>query len=211
MGDPKKIRKKYDTPSHPWIKSRIDDEKRVAKEFGTRNKKEIWKMETILKNFKQQAKKLITLDTPQAKVETEHLFRRIAQLGLANGDVSFDVVLGLSIDDLMARRLQTIVFKKGLAHSVKQARQFIIHEHIVVAGKKMTSPSHIVSVSDEASVGFAVSSPLYSEDHPERSPAKQDEIKSLKEKKAAETKVQVKKPTEESAKKTDDTKGGDAQ
>jgi len=59
MGDPRKIRKKYQTPSHPWIKSRIDEEKVLTREFGTKNKKEIWKMETVLKNFKTQSKHLI--------------------------------------------------------------------------------------------------------------------------------------------------------
>lgn len=182
MGDPKKIRKKYTTPSHPWIKSRIEDEKRLKKEFGTRNKKEIWKMDTILKNFKSQAKKLIALNTEQATKETEHLYRRVKQLGLATGDVNFDLILGLSLDDIMARRLQTILYKKGLARSVVQARQFIVHEHVVVDGKKVTSPSYLVSVAEEPSVGFAVSSPLFSEDHAERaSPEKVAAIAAAKE------------------------------
>ena len=182
MGDPKRIRKKYDTPSHPWIKSRIEDEKRLKKEFGTRTKQEIWKMETVLKNFKSQAKKLIALNTEQATIETEHLYRRIKELGLAQGDVSFDVILGLKTDDIMERRLQTILYKKGLARSVNQARQFIVHEHVVVNGKKITSPSYLVSVAEEAGVGFAVSSSLFSEDHAERaSPQKVAEQRAAKE------------------------------
>ena len=186
MGDPKKIRKKYDTPVHPWIKTRIDEERRLAKQFGTRNKKELWKMETILKNFKDQAKKLIALETKQAKVETEHLYRRIQQLGLAKGDVSFDLILGLTLDDIMSRRLQTIVYKKGLSKSVSQARQFIVHEHVVIGDKKVTSPSYLVSVEEEAAVGFAVSSPMISTDHPERaSPEKLAEIHAVKESEVA--------------------------
>ncbi len=168
MGDPKKIRKKYQTPSHPWIKNRIDSEKKLTREFGTQNKKEIWKMETILKNFKTQAKKLLALTSNQAKVETQHLFRRVKELNLVTGEATFDQVLGLEIEDVMARRLQTIVFKKGLARTIKQARQFIVHEHILVGDKKITSPSYLVSVLEESSVSFAVSSPLISEDHPER-------------------------------------------
>lgn len=169
MGDPKKIRKKYETPSHPWIKARIDEERRLAREFGTRTKKEIWKADTVLKNFKQQAKKLIALTTKQADVEKQHLFRRVKDLGLSKGqEVSFDMILGISLDDVMSRRLQSIVYKKGLAHSVKQARQFITHEHIVVDGKKITSPAYLVSLKEEAGVGFAISSPLYDANHPER-------------------------------------------
>ncbi len=201
MGDPKKIRKKYDTPSHPWIKSRIDDEKRIARAFGTKNKKEIWKLDTVLKNFKKQAKHLIALDSKQSKIETEHLFRRMGELGLIQGEVTFDAILGLVIDDLMARRLQTVVFKKGLAHSVGQARQFIVHEHILVDDKKITSPAYLVSVHEEATLGFAVSSALYSEDHPERaSPEKLAEMAILKKsaKEDAEKKVAAEKPVETS-------------
>lgn len=173
MGDPKRIRKKYDTPNHPWIKSRIDEEKRISKEFGTKSKKEIWKADTILKNFKTQAKKLISLTSDQAEIEKQHLFRRVKQLGLVEGEASFDAVLGLKLDDIMARRLQSILVKKELARTVNQARQFIVHEHVLVGGKKITSPSYLVSLAEENDIAFAVSSSLYSEEHPERAIVKE--------------------------------------
>ena len=195
MGDPRKIRRKYDTPSHPWIKSRIENEKRVGREFGTKTKKEIWKMETVLKGFKSQAKKLISLNTPQAKVETEHLFRRVSDLGLVKGEVSFDAILGLDVDHLMARRLQSVVYTKGLAKSVGQARQFIVHGHVLVDGKKITSPSYLVSQKEEAGVGFAVSSSLFSENHPER--ASEERLSEIR----AEKEAEAKRKAEEEAKK----------
>lgn len=176
MGDPKRIRKKYDTPSHPWIKSRIDEEKRLSREFGTKNKKELWKMETTLKKYKSQAKILIALKTDQAAVERDHLFRRVSQLGLVQGTVNYDSVLSLTSDDILSRRLQSMLVSKGLARSVKQARQFITHEHIVVGDKVITSPSYLVSVSEESQLGFAVNSPFFREEHPERAvPAKKEE------------------------------------
>ena len=174
MGDPKRIRKKYETPSHPWVKSRIDEEARIRKKYVTGNKKEIWKIESVLKNFKTQAKKFIVLDTPQSKVETQQLFKKVKELGLLS-DVSFDSILGLTLDDVMDRRLQTVVFKKGLAHSMKQARQFIVHEHVMISGKVITSPNHLVRVKDESSVGFSTSSALFSEQHPERVSAQSEE------------------------------------
>jgi small subunit ribosomal protein S4 len=202
MGDPKRIRKKYDTPSHPWIKSRIDEEKKITKEFGTKSKKEIWKMETVLKNFKSQAKKLISLKTPQAKVETEHLFRRVQELGLVKTDVSFDAILGLDINHLMARRLQSVVYTKGLAKTVGQARQFIVHGHVLVGEKKITSPAYLVSQKEETMVGFAVNSSLFNEDHPER--ASTEKLEELRVEKEAETKKSVeaktKKPAQEAKK-----------
>lgn len=206
MGDPKRIRKKYDTPSHPWIKSRIDDEKRLSKEFGTKNKKELWKMETILKKFKSQAKKLIALKTYQAAVEREHLFRRVKELGLVQGDVTYDAILSLSNDDVLARRLQSIVVKKELARSPKQARQFITHEHILVGDKVITSPSYLVTVAEEATVGFAVNSPFFREDHPERAIAKEDpaskKVVEKEAKKVSETKESKEEIQEESVKET---------
>lgn len=168
MGQPKRIRRKYDTPIHPWIKSRIDDEKRLARTYGTKNKKEIWRMETVLKKFKSQAKHLIAATGDQAEVEKEHLLRRVKSLGMAGSDVNFDKILGMSIDNVMERRLQTVVFKKGLARSVKQARQFITHEHILVDGKTITSPAYLVTVAEEAQLEFSPGSSLYSEEHPER-------------------------------------------
>lgn len=175
MGQPKRIRRKYDTPNHPWIKSRIDDEKRLAKDFGTKNKKEIWRMETVLKKLKSQAKYLIAATGGQAEVEKEHLFRRTKDLGLAGSDVSFDRILGLTLDDVMSRRLQTVVYKKGLARSVNQARQFITHEHILVDGRTITSPAYLVTVAEEAHVEFSPSSSLYSEEHPERASSQETE------------------------------------
>ncbi len=203
MGDPKRIRKKYETPSHPWIKSRIEEDSRIRKTYVTGNKKEIWRMESVLKNFKTQAKKFIVLDTPQSKVETQQLFKKIKELGLLQ-DVSFDSILGLTIDNMMDRRLQTIVFKKGLARSMKQARQFIVHEHIVINGAVITSPNYLVRVKEESSIGFSTSSPMFSEQHPERASQASEEESTddaTKAKSSAKEKVDAKKEKKEAAKK----------
>ncbi|MEK6916686.1 MAG: 30S ribosomal protein S4, partial [Nanoarchaeota archaeon] len=59
MGDPRKLRKKYSTPTHPWQKLRIDEEKELMKSYGFKNKVELWKLNSKLRNFKSQVKKLI--------------------------------------------------------------------------------------------------------------------------------------------------------
>ena len=183
MGDPKRIRQKYETPSHPWIKSRIEEEKILAKEFGTKSKKEIWKAESLLKKFKSQAKKLIALSGKQAELETQHLFRRVKELGLIEGEASFDAILGLKTEAILSRRLQTVLFKKGLARTTKQARQFIVHNHVLVAGRKITSPSYLVTIKEESSIEFSVNSALYNIDHAERaSPERLAELNAAKEK-----------------------------
>ena len=168
MGDPKKQRRKYFTPSHPWQKERIDEEKVLSKEYGLKNKKEIWKMLSKLKNFSNQVKKLTGISSTQAEKEEQQLFKRLVNLGLLANNASLSNVLDLAAKDIMERRLQTMVFRKGFAKSISQARQFIIHGHIKIGNKKMTVPSYLVRVGEEKSIGFSPKSSLYSDDHPER-------------------------------------------
>lgn len=168
MGDPKKTRRKYDKPSHPWQGDRIEGEKALIEEYGLQNKKEIWRMETILKRFKDQVKNLASRIDEQGRLEEKQLVSRLVSLGLMKPSDPLDVILGLSSKDIFDRRLQTLLVKKGLARSMKQARQFITHGHVIVDNKKITFPSYIVSVKEEGLVEFVPTSTLSKTDHPER-------------------------------------------
>ncbi len=168
MGDPKKIRKKYTPPSHPWQKARIETEKNIVREYGVKNKKEIWKMDALLRNFTTQAKKLIVASSRQAMLEKQNLIKKLQRYGFVSADATIDQILGLTLKDIMNRRLQTLVVKKGLATNVKQARQMITHKHVVVGDKKVSSPSYLITLEEEAIVGFSPASSLFKEDHPER-------------------------------------------
>jgi small subunit ribosomal protein S4 len=168
MGDPKIIKRKFEYPPHPWQKSRIEEEKGLIKEYGLKNKTEIWKMSSKAKNFSNQAKKLTASESGQSKKETEQLLARLSRLGLLPMGASIDDVLGLTVKDLLERRLQTIVFKKGLAKSISQARQFITHQHIALDNKIITSPSYMVDAAEEAKVSFVQKSALADPEHPER-------------------------------------------
>jgi len=168
MGDPRKSRKKYRTPSHPWQKTRLDEENQLAIEYGLKNKQEIWKMDSILKNFTNQSKKLVTLTTKQAENEKLNLIKKLKTLGLLKESQGFEDILNLAIKDVMERRLQTLVHRKGLAKTMKQARQLIIHSHIIVNNKKITSPSYLIKIGEEKKIGFVPKSSFSSPDHPER-------------------------------------------
>src|SRR3989344_1339576 len=122
MGDPRRIRKKYQGPKHPWNKARIDEETQLRKDYGLKNKQEIWRFVSKLKSFTNQAKKLIIARTTQAEKERKQLIARLNKLGLVSTDAQLDDVLGLSVRNFLDRRLQTQIYKKGLARSVKQAR-----------------------------------------------------------------------------------------
>ena len=167
MGDIKRFKKKYTTPMHPWNATRITLERDIKSKYGVANKKEIWKMESALKTFKDQAKSLLTRIDAQAEKEREQMTKRMISLGLVKSGSEMDDILGLQLRDIMNRRLQTIVFKRRMARSIKHARQLIVHEHITVGGKKITSPSYLVPLADESSVSYAADSAFMQSDHPE--------------------------------------------
>lgn len=168
MGDPRKHRRKYSKPSHPWQKKRIEEERGIIKEYGLKNKKELWKMESKLNKFAKQAKKLIAEKGEQVAKEKQQLLLKLAKLGLLPKGSDLTGVLGITLKDVLNRRLQTVIYKKNLAKSMKQSRQFITHKHITVDGKKVTSPGYIVTQNEEEAISFSPSSELSSSEHPIR-------------------------------------------
>lgn len=169
MGQTKKIRKKYETPSHPWQKDRIIEEKEYIRTYGFKNKKEIWKEVAKLRRARTQAKKLIADKlSEQARKEEKQLLVRLVRYGLLTKDSKIEEVLGLKANDFFERRLQTLVYKKGFARSPKQARQFIVHGHILIGNRKITAPSYMVSLEEESKISFDSLSNLSKVDHPER-------------------------------------------
>lgn len=149
MGDPKKLRKKYMKPRHPWQASRIKDEKGIINEYGIKNKKEIWKASFKVRNWRQQARKITEMRGEKAEKAKNILLTKLQKLGILGEKADLENVLDLKVHALLERRLQTQVFKKGLASSVKQARQFISHKKIMVNNQIITSPSFIVKVNDK--------------------------------------------------------------
>lgn len=168
MGDPKKARKKFEKPRHPWQKDRIEEESKLKEKYGLKNKKELWKMKSLLTNFKNQAKQLIARSGPQADKEERQLLDKLIRLNLINQNSRLEDVLELKVEDLLNRRLQTIIFKRGLSLKVKQARQFITHGHISINDKKVTIPSYLVKADEEDKVDFNQISPLGNPENPER-------------------------------------------
>ena len=168
MGDPSKSRKKYSKPSHPWERVRIEEEGIISKDYGLKNKREIWKLKSVLRTYRIQAKRLITLNTKQAELEEQQLLKKLIGLGLLQKGAKLEDVLGVELKDLLERRLQTVVFRKNLARSANQARQFITHRHIAVGETVVNVPGYLVSKEAEGTVSFRTSSSLASQDHPER-------------------------------------------
>ena len=202
MGDPRKHRSKFSTPRKTWEKERIDEESELYKEYYFKNKSELWKLDSKLRNFARQAKKLIPLKTEQSEKEKKQLLTKLRSLNLISETGDFDDVLGITIKDLLDRRLQSLVLKNGLAKTMKQARQFIVHEHILVDNKKITSPNFLVPKAKEQSISFSEGSALADEMHPERKQKEKLAKKPLEKKgKKKEKNKDTKKSKEEKTKK----------
>jgi small subunit ribosomal protein S4 len=137
MGHPKKIKKKYKRPIRPF--DNLEEEKKLLKEYGLKKKQEIWRTEAELKKIRRMAMKL------QAKKdlkEEKTLVEKLRGIGLNVNNL--DDVLKLNVRDLLERRLQTIVFRKGLSKTIRHARQLITHGKVKINGRKVSFPSFII-------------------------------------------------------------------
>ncbi|MEK6847661.1 MAG: 30S ribosomal protein S4 [Nanoarchaeota archaeon] len=142
----KRKHKSYSRPKRPFDKARIEEEAGIKEEYGLKNKVEIWKADSQIKSIREKAKKLISASSEQQRA----LFEKLKKIGLKANSISD--VLSLEKKDYLNRRLQTIVFRKKLAHSSKQARQMIVHKKVLVDGRAINSPSYIVPVALEEKI-----------------------------------------------------------
>jgi small subunit ribosomal protein S4 len=150
MGDIKRKRRSYSKPRQLFDRTRIDQENIVLRRYGLKNKKEIWKGKSLVSKFRRRAKDLISKDAE----EQQEFFNKLNNLGIKV--VGISDILALSEDDLFGRRLQTFVVKKGLASTPKQARQLIVHKHILVDGKIVNIPSFWVTAELENKIEIKI-------------------------------------------------------
>ncbi len=192
MGDPKFSRRKYDTPAHPWEGDRIKEENELLMKYGLKNKRELWRAKSFVRTLRAQSKDLqarTRTGDPQAKIETDQLLARCAKLSLLPKEgATLNDVLILNTEAILARRLQTIVYRKGLAYTPKQARQLIVHGHAAVGTRKVTIPGYIVKRGEEEQIQYHTSSPIANELHPMR--PKPEELKAKMEAEAAKVPVE---------------------
>jgi len=168
MGDPKKQRKKYDTPRFPWRTDIMQEELKLLGQYGLRNKHELWRFETMLSKFRGNARSLIGQTPEERKKMEEELLARLKKLGILPETAVLDDVLDLTIEDLLERRLQTIVVRKSLAKTPQQSRQLITHGHITIGGQRVRIPGYLVPKPEEAEVQYMAKSALANPSHPLR-------------------------------------------
>jgi len=168
MGDPKRQRKKYETPRFLWRRDVLQEELKLLGIYGLRNKHELWRHKTTLSNFRGIARSLIGKSPEEREKMENELVTKLKRIGLLQETAALDNVLDLTIEDLLERRLQTLIFRKSLAKTSYQARQLITHGHIIIGNRRVTIPSYIVSREEEPLISYSPQSTLVNPAHPTR-------------------------------------------
>ena len=161
----------YETPNHPYQGERIAEEADLLGRYGLKNKEELWRAQSELRSMRREARRLLGDAQGNVEIAAEagsEFVARLQRLGILGSEDDISDVLSLEVTDLLERRLQTVVYRKGLANTTSQARQFVSHGHITVEGQRVTRPGKKVDVAEESAVAFDERSPLTDELHPER-------------------------------------------
>lgn len=164
---PKRKRKAFNRPRRLYDSLRIKEEDALVKKYGLKNKREVWRAEFAIGKIRRTAKKLIT--APEEKREKFVERQKAKGFQVEN----FSDVLSLAKEDYLKRRLQSIVVKKELARTPKQARQFIAHKHITISGNIINSPSHLTTAEEEANVKLKLSLAVKKEAKQEEKPGEE--------------------------------------
>ena len=160
MGDPKYPRRAWRKPKRPLNYDLKMEELKTLGTFGLRTKRELWKAHTKLSTVRHQARSLLALQQEVREQKEPILMKSLARIGLVSSDSTLDDVLNLQVTDLLTRRLQTLVFKKFGFKTPYQARQAIVHGHIMIGDRIVNIPSYTVTTAEEDSIKFTPESKI---------------------------------------------------
>jgi small subunit ribosomal protein S4 len=145
----KNLKKQYETPNRAWNEERIQREDQLREQYGLKNKEEIYKAYSQLRTFRRQARKLVGEEDEQQK---EQILSKANRLGLVKSDAEITDLLTLNVEDILNRRLQTAVDRRGHADSPKHARQLVTHGRVKVDGKKVNIPGYMLTQTEEKTI-----------------------------------------------------------
>ncbi|MEC8171111.1 MAG: 30S ribosomal protein S4, partial [Candidatus Thermoplasmatota archaeon] len=174
MGEPKFSRPRTQTPTHPWKQARIDEEHDLKERYGLKKvggMREIWREKSALRRHRNQAMKLIgRVDSTEGHYakEKEQLLDSLTKKGLLQTGADVGDVLEINVEHMLSRRLQSVVYYKGLAPSMRAARNLIVHGHICIGNQRMTVPGYHVLKEEEDSLQYSENSPFVDPEHPFR-------------------------------------------
>lgn len=153
MGAPRKNRRQYDAPKEMMDRQRLSEDNAMLEQYGLKNMKELWKAQTEVSRIRGNARRYLA-GGANSEEESKKLISRLSKLGIVKPETTIDDILDLKENVFLDRRLESIVMRRGLARSMKQARQLITHGFISVNGKKVDRPGFIVSPQSEPSVSY---------------------------------------------------------
>ena len=174
MGEPKFSRPRTQTPTHPWKQARIDEEHDLKERYGLKKvggMREIWREKSALRRHRNQAMKLIgRVDSTEGHYakEKEQLLNSLTKKGLLQTGADVGDVLEINVEHMLSWRLQSVVYYKGLAPSMRAARNLIVHGHICIGDQRMTVPGYHVLKEEEDSLQYSENSPFVDPEHPFR-------------------------------------------
>jgi small subunit ribosomal protein S4 len=152
MGDPRKPKKMFRRPRRIWTTDQLNAELYIIGSYGLRNKRELWRAQSEVARFRNQARALLALPTEVRQEKETQLLTFLNRLGLVNQSATLDDVLNLKIEDLLERRLQTLVMKKGDIKSAQQARQMVSHGHVSLDNRIVNIPGYLVRRDEEQQI-----------------------------------------------------------
>ena len=118
----------------------------------------------MLKKYKRFARMLLGMPEEKRRELEDRILNKLKRYGILPENGKLEDILDLDVRSVLERRLQTVVYKKGLAKTVHQARQLIVHGHIAINGRRVTSPGYLVPVEEEDSIWYAPGSPFNNEE-----------------------------------------------
>lgn len=157
----KKLTKQYETPNEGWNEERINREDELMEEYGLRQKRELYKAQSEVRDLHRQARKLAAAENED---RTTQFLGRVNRLGLIREDDGLEDVLTLKVEDILNRRLQTAVNRRGFSDTANEARQLVNHGHVYVDGQRVTVPGYLLTQEEEKEVELRMPEP---EEEPE--------------------------------------------
>jgi small subunit ribosomal protein S4 len=160
MGDPRKAKKSYTRPRSIWTSDQISSELYIVGSYGLRNKKELWKSQTEIARIRNQARSLLSLPIEVRQEKETKLLNYLSRLGLVTPSSTLDDILNLKIEDILERRLQTMVMKRSNLKSPYQARQIVVHGHVSIGNRKINLPGYLVKKDEELEILVHITPPV---------------------------------------------------
>ncbi len=153
MGAPKRNRRKYAKPKGIWNLQRIGADNSLKDEYALKNMKELWKVQSRLSDIRSNVRQLLSGNASNPIME-KNILSSLSRLGVVGENPKLDDLLELKENVFLERRLQSLVYRKGLARTMKQSRQLIVHGFIAIGGKKVDRPGYMVSSSEEKLISY---------------------------------------------------------